>query len=295
MISLWPQEKTKTIRACWRIKQWIQKTVKSQLLSRHIRLFSIRASKPKMSRLIWMKLLSRAEACIKKGNQRFNSTRNKNQTSKIIRQTKRRQNGSRNIRTTSLICFSIWFNELMANNASFWYLWKLYSYYFITHWELKCYWECRIKTLLTQRRPFFLFPLIPPRPPRPPKAPPNPPIPPIPPILFIISSICGLFDISFIMFMILPAPPSCCIIWGVIICWILLITWWGFLCMFTLSGPKLVFPTVPISFFSFLCSSRRIFTYMMLVPEPFAILLILDSSVIGWLLSSSSGVIESMI
>lgn len=33
----------------------------------------------------------------------------------------------------------------------------------------------------------------------------------------------------------------------------------------------------------------------MLVPEPLAILLILESSVMGWSRSSSSGVIESMI
>lgn len=40
-----------------------------------------------------------------------------------------------------------------------------------------------------------------------------PPIPPIPPMLFISSPI-SIFPISFIIFIIFCAPPSCCIIRG---------------------------------------------------------------------------------
>lgn len=124
-----------------------------------------------------------------------------------------------------------------------------------------------------------------------------PGMPPIPPIPLIISAICGLLLISFIMFIRLPAPPNCANIFGSIIEESLPKIWLGLRIRFTLSFipfPRLVDPTLLINPFSFLCSSSNILTYSTLVPDPFAILLSLLSSVMGASLSNSSGVIESI-
>ena len=59
--------------------------------------------------------------------------------------------------------------------------------------------------------------------------------------------------------------------------------------------PRLDFPTFPMTPFNLLCSSSKILTYWTEVPDPLAILLILLSSLIPSSLSSSSGVIESII
>lgn len=110
--------------------------------------------------------------------------------------------------------------------------------------------------------------------------------PPIPLIIFCIS---GLELISFIMFMRFPAPPNWAIIFGSIIDCSLPKTWLGFLIIFTLSFipfPRLVWPTLFISPFNFLCSYNKIFTSSILVPEPLAILFSLLSSTIGASLSN---------
>ena len=118
-----------------------------------------------------------------------------------------------------------------------------------------------------------------------------------PPMLLIIFCISGLLFISFIMFMMLPAPPNCAIILGSIILLSCPISWLGLFNMAfgsVLPFPRLVDPTLPISVFSFLCSSNSTFTSSTRHPDPRAIRFNRLSSLMGWSLSSSSGVIESM-